>query len=69
MQCCDCEYYKAKNCKHQCMYLPKGKTCADCVHVKWCAAVYGAKPENTSCDFEPIRFVDRVELGGRLNGG
>ena len=56
MECRNCEYYKAHNCKRQCMLLPKGKTCADCVHVERCTTIFGAKPENTSCGFEPIRF-------------
>jgi len=28
MECARCDYYKVHNCKHQCMQLPKGKTCA-----------------------------------------
>lgn len=56
MECRNCEYYKANNCKRQCMLLPDGKTCADCVHVERCTTIFGAKPENTSCGFEPIRF-------------
>lgn len=43
------------------MELPNGKTCADCVHVKRCTTIFGAKPENKSCDFEPIRFKAREE--------
>lgn len=61
MECRDCEHYKAKNCKRQCMYLPDGKTCADCVHVERCTLMFGAKPENTSCGFEPIRFRAKEE--------
>lgn len=38
------------------MDLPDGKTCGDCRNVDWCMMAYGVKPENTSCDFEPIRF-------------
>lgn len=64
MECRDCDHYKAHNCKHQCMYLPEGKTCADCVHVKRCTLMFGAKPENTSCDFEPIRFREAVKTNG-----
>lgn len=56
MECRDCDYYKAKNCKHQCMYLPDKKTCADCMHINLCESIFGAQPENTSCGFEPIRF-------------
>lgn len=56
MECRDCDWYKKKNCRHQCMFLPDGCTCADCVNVNWCMKAYGIKPENTMCDFEPIRF-------------
>ena len=63
MKCRDCDYYKRKICKHQCMYLPEGKTCSDCVHVKRCTALWGAKPENTSCNFEPIRFAEKPKVG------
>lgn len=54
MECRDCK--NLKNCKRQCMKLPKGMTCGDCANFRWCSKVYGAKPEYTSCDFEPIRF-------------
>ena len=61
MECSGCEYYKARNCKRQCMLLPKGKTCGDCVHKVRCVTMFGAKPENTSCGFEPIRFIEKKE--------
>ncbi len=57
MECGKCEYYKAHNCRRQCMRLPDGKTCGDCVHVEKCVAMCGARRENTSCGFEPVRFV------------
>ena len=56
MECRNCDYYKAKNCKHQCMFLPDGMTCGDCINIDWCSKVYGIKPGYKSCDFEPIRF-------------
>lgn len=59
MECRNCP--NLKNCKQQCMNLPDGKTCADCQHVGWCTKVYGVKPENTSCDFEPVRFKQKEE--------
>lgn len=59
VKCGDCDYYKEKNCKHQCMYLPDGKTCADCKHSERCTTIFGAKLENTSCGFEPIRFCQK----------
>lgn len=39
------------------MQLPEGKTCADCAFEKQCCSMFGAKPENTWCDFHPVRFV------------
>lgn len=56
MECRNCDYYKAKNCKHQCMFLPDGMTCGDCINFDWCSMAYSVKSEYTSCDFEPIRF-------------
>ena len=63
MECRNCDYYKAKNCKHQCMFLPAGMTCGDCINIDWCSKVYGVKPEYTSCDFEPIRFRAKGKEG------
>ena len=42
-----------------CMNLSEGETCATCVHTSRCVAIFGAKPENTSCDFFPRRFRRR----------
>lgn len=39
-----------------CMKLPEGESCATCAHKKRCCAIFGAKPENTSCGFYPRRF-------------
>lgn len=33
MECRNCDWYKAKNCKHQCMLLPGDMTCGDCAHI------------------------------------
>jgi hypothetical protein len=45
-------------CKEStCMTLPSGKTCGDCQHVAHCVAMYRIKPDNTSCDFYPRRFL------------
>lgn len=41
------------------MKLPPGKTCADCYHCYRCTRIFGAKPENTVCDFAPSRFHER----------
>lgn len=65
MKCGECEHYSANNCRHQCMDIPEGMTCADCVYVKRCTSIFGAKPENTKCDFEPIRF--KAALGGETD--
>ena len=46
MECVRCDYYKAHNCRHQCMELPEGKTCAQSAHVKRCTMIFGAKLEN-----------------------
>lgn len=62
MECRNCP--NLKNCQRQCMKLPDGKTCGACQHVDWCVKVYGVKPENTSCDFEPIRFKSKEESNG-----
>ena len=43
------------------MQLPTGKTCADCIHAKFCISIGCTKPENTSCDFYPNRFNASVE--------
>jgi len=42
------------------MELPEGKTCADCRHIKRCAAFGYSKPESTSCDFWPRRYAERT---------
>ena len=54
MECSRCDYYKAHNCKRQCMDLPKGKTYADCIHVVRCTTIFGAKPDNNYCGFDPV---------------
>lgn len=41
--------------------LPKGKTCSDCVYCRKCCAMFGAKPDNVTCDFYPVRFYQRKE--------
>ena len=65
MECRNCK--NLKNCKRQCMKLPKGMTCGDCANFRWCGVAYGVKPEYTSCDFEPIRFKAKVK-GSVENG-
>lgn len=63
MKCRNCKYYIVnKKCNDQCMQLPAGKTCADCIHVKRCTTIFGAKAENTMCGFEPVRFKERKNL-------
>lgn len=43
-----------------CMTLPEGQTCSTCAHCERCVAIFGAKPENTSCGFFPRRFYLRT---------
>lgn len=38
------------------MDLPKGKTCADCVHCRRCTAMFGHTPADESYDWSPSRF-------------
>lgn len=57
MICINCEYLH--NCRHQCMNLPKGKTCADCMHIKKCILLFHGDANNISCGFEPIRFKEK----------
>ena len=38
------------------MDLPKGETCANCVHVKYCCSTFGATPTNTYCGWFPRKF-------------
>lgn len=42
------------------MDLPAGKTCADCVHIRFCTGFLGDVKANTHCDWFPIRFVPKV---------
>jgi hypothetical protein len=65
MECRNCK--NLKNCKRQCMKLPKGVTCGDCANFSWCGVAYGVKPEYTSCNFEPIRFKAKVK--GSVDNG
>lgn len=61
MECKDCEFYKMKNCKHQCLGLPKGKTCGDCVHFKRCNAIFSSYETRAWCGWAPIRFKEKVK--------
>lgn len=54
MSCENCEHLHG--CRHQCMELPEGMTCGQCVHVYRCSSIFGCNPESTVCDFYPIRF-------------
>jgi hypothetical protein len=47
-----------KSCNEKtCMSLPPGLTCAACVHVNRCTAMFGATLSSKTCDFFPRRFV------------
>lgn len=55
--CVDREYKTPRGCKPDtCMVLPDGKTCADCVHVRRCVAMFGATETDRWCQFFPRRF-------------
>ncbi len=59
MECVSCKF--VNKCKHQCMDLPEGKTCGDCLMFNRCKMFLGQRinKENTKCDFEPIKFRER----------
>jgi hypothetical protein len=40
--------------------VPPGQTCADCAHVERCVAIFGQKPTDTACQFNPRRFLARA---------
>jgi len=42
--------------------LPAGRTCGDCIHFKrTCEWLISCKPDRTSCDWWPVRFVAKAE--------
>lgn len=41
--------------------LPEGKTCGDCHHIARCQAIFGHIPEDQTCDFFPIRYLERAQ--------
>jgi len=43
-----------------CMALPAGKTCGDCVHEKRCCSMFGHTPTDTYCDWFPRLFHERA---------
>lgn len=67
MECVRCDHYKAHNCKYQCMDLPNGKTCADCMHSEKCAMMFHGNPQNKRCGFEPIRFKQKETQHGEVH--
>jgi len=42
------------------MYLPEGKTCADCLHCRRCTMMFGHIPADEVCDWAPSRFTPRA---------
>jgi hypothetical protein len=48
--------------------LPEGATCAGCIHLRRCVAIFGAKPENTWCDFFPRRYSAAKAMAGEVGG-
>ncbi len=58
--CVDKRYKSPRGCTEgTCMTLPPGTTCGDCAHAPRCTALFGAKVENTCCDFFPRRFTPK----------
>ena len=47
-----------EHAKRNGMLLPTDKTCADCMHLRRCQALFGVSAENAWCDFYPVRFVE-----------
>ncbi len=60
MGCCvDKRYKSPRACiGSTCMVLPEGRTCKDCLHVRKCVAIFGAKEGNDFCGFFPRRFME-----------
>lgn len=54
--CVDLACSRADPTKPPCMALGDGLACKDCVHMLRCTSIFGAKPENTYCQFFPSRF-------------
>jgi hypothetical protein len=46
------------------MALPAGKTCGDCRSLPRCAAFIGRNGTETSCDWFPRAFFEKVSLDG-----
>lgn len=44
---------------HGTMDLPPGKTCADCLHLPRCQAIFGRIPTDERCDWYPVRWIFR----------
>ena len=42
------------------MDLPVGKTCSDCYFFRHCTAFIGDVAANTTCDWYPVRFIERA---------
>lgn len=51
--CCADEACTSENC----MELPTGKTCGDCVSERRCCMMFGHVPTDTYCDWFPRRFT------------
>lgn len=39
------------------MHLPAGYSCGECGHFLRCAALFGCKTNNVTCDWNPSRFA------------
>lgn len=49
--------------------LPVGVVCGDCVHFRRCRMLFGAHPQDETCDWVPIRFVPRCRAHLRSPSG
>ncbi len=49
------------------MELPKGMTCSDCAHWKFCQSFIGLKGNERTCDWAPSRFYQRTLMQPESN--
>ena len=59
--CCADRKYGNGCTERTCMNLPPEKTCSGCVHVETCVAVFGAKKDNTYCQWFPRRYCEALK--------
>lgn len=59
---CQWTHAGAPSTRFDTLNLPKGKTCGDCVHIPRCMAIFGHIPADETCDWFPVRYLDRQQL-------